>query len=112
MQHLIALQNLVKCGRHCSHLMSNEITKNLCMYAYVCVCVCAFDFYLRGRQRVINILKHISEDFEPECAGLLNKSSFALARSGSMMNYEIKRELHAFLQFYFSVVYIIHSEHL
>lgn len=49
------------------------------MYAYVCV----FDFYLWGRQSVINILKHISEDFEPECAGLLNKSSFILLDLGA-----------------------------
>lgn len=66
---------------------------------FVCVCECVFDFYLRSRQSVINILEHISEDFELECARLLNKSGFYLARSGSMMNYEIKRELHAFCSF-------------
>lgn len=54
--------------------MSNVITKSLCMSA--CVCVCVFDFDSQGIQSVINILKHILQGFEPECAGLLNKSSF------------------------------------
>lgn len=41
-----------------------------------CVCVCVFDFDSQGIQSVINILKYILQGFEPECAGLLNKSSF------------------------------------
>lgn len=42
----------------------------------MCVCMFVFYFYLWVRQRVINIAKHISENSEPEYAGLLNKSSF------------------------------------
>lgn len=43
---------------------------------YACICVCVLDLYLRDRHHVINILRHISDIFEPECAGLLNKSGF------------------------------------
>lgn len=35
-----------------------------------------FYFYLQGRQSEINIVEHISDDLEPEPAGLLNKSGF------------------------------------